>query len=62
LPPDFPVGAVDYTRIQQVALDMIQSGLLNKKYTSVVDGTRLRARPQPGKSGFRPNDAGHRAG
>jgi len=53
---------VDYTRIQQVALDMVQSGLLNKKYTSVVDGTRLRARPQPGKSGFRPNDAGHRAG
>jgi NitT/TauT family transport system substrate-binding protein len=39
--PDFPVGAVDFTRIQQEALDMIQFGLLNKKYTSVVDSGAL---------------------
>lgn len=39
--PDFPVGTVDYTRIQQEALDMIQFGLLNKKYTSAVDSGAL---------------------
>jgi NitT/TauT family transport system substrate-binding protein len=39
--PDFPVGGVDTTRIQQEALDMIQFGLINKKYTSVVDSGAL---------------------
>jgi NitT/TauT family transport system substrate-binding protein len=35
--PDFPVGAVNETRIQQEALDMIEFGLLSKKYTGAVD-------------------------
>lgn len=39
--PDFPIGAVSYTRIQQEALDMIQFGLLDKKYTSIVDSGAL---------------------
>jgi NitT/TauT family transport system substrate-binding protein len=39
--PDFPIGTVSYTRIQQEALDMIQFGLLSKKYTSVVDSGAL---------------------
>ena len=39
--PNFPVGAVDATRIQQEALDMIQFGLLSKKYTSLVDSGSL---------------------
>jgi hypothetical protein len=32
---------VDAARIQQEALDMIQFGLLNKKYTSLVDSGSL---------------------
>jgi NitT/TauT family transport system substrate-binding protein len=39
--PDFPVGGVDATRIQQEALDMVQFGLMDKKYTSVVDSGAL---------------------
>jgi NitT/TauT family transport system substrate-binding protein len=39
--PDFPVGGVDFTRIQQEALDMIQFGLMDKKYTGVVDSGAL---------------------
>jgi NitT/TauT family transport system substrate-binding protein len=39
--PNFPLGAVDATRIQQEALDMIQFGLMNKKFTSLVDSGAL---------------------
>jgi NitT/TauT family transport system substrate-binding protein len=39
--PNFPVGGVDAARIQQEALDMIQFGLLNKKYTNLVDSGSL---------------------
>jgi NitT/TauT family transport system substrate-binding protein len=39
--PNFPVGGVDSARIQLEALDMIQFGMLNKKYTSVVDDGSL---------------------
>lgn len=39
--PNFPVGGVDAARIQLEALDMIQFGMLNKKYTSVVDDGSL---------------------
>ncbi|MGH3211826.1 MAG: ABC transporter substrate-binding protein [Trebonia sp.] len=39
--PDFPVGGVDFTRIQQEALDMIQFGLMDKKYTRLVDSGSL---------------------
>ncbi|MGH3245933.1 MAG: ABC transporter substrate-binding protein [Trebonia sp.] len=39
--PGFPIGAVSFTRIQQEALDMIQFGLMDKKYTSVVDSGAL---------------------
>lgn len=39
--PNFPVGGVDAARIQLEALDMIQFGMLNKKYTSVVDSGAL---------------------
>jgi NitT/TauT family transport system substrate-binding protein len=39
--PNFPVGGVDAGRIQLEALDMIQFGMLNKKYTDLVDSGDL---------------------
>jgi NitT/TauT family transport system substrate-binding protein len=39
--PNFPVGGVDATRIQQEALDMIQFGLMDKKYTRLIDSGSL---------------------
>lgn len=39
--PGFPTGPVDETRIEREALDMIQFGLLSKKYTAEVDNGSL---------------------
>jgi NitT/TauT family transport system substrate-binding protein len=39
--PNFPVGGVDAARIQLEALDMIQFGMLSKKFTTAVDSGSL---------------------
>jgi NitT/TauT family transport system substrate-binding protein len=50
--PGFPVGPVDETRIQRVAADMLQFGMLGSKYAAVVDkGTLVNSMLSAGNHG-----------